>query len=189
MSEQAPHAASTLAPHPVSPTEAADRAALAHLVAAYGHGIDRRDYALLRTLYHPDAVDDHRPYYNGSASGYIDWLPSMLANWQATAHTALSALYLIDGDRAEGEIPARAWHLTLDGTRQFIAWGRYADRYERRDGVWRFAHRAFILDHVEDLPANSGSDFGSAGVDTAQPGAHDPVYVRLPLFAADRAGR
>lgn len=177
---------SRLAPHVIGPQELADRMALRHLADAYGHAIDRRDYALLRTLYHPDAVDDHAPYYTGSASGFIDWLPGMMANWQATMHTVMSALYAIDGDRAEGELATRAWHLTLDGTRQFIAWGRYTDHYEKRDGIWRFARRSLILDHAEDLPANAGDDFGSEGVGTGKAGADDPVYARLPLFA--RAG-
>ncbi|WP_353227351.1 nuclear transport factor 2 family protein [Novosphingobium sp.] len=171
-----------LAPRAIDPQAGADREALRHLVAAYGHGVDRRDWALVRSLYHDDATDDHRPYYNGSASGYVDWLPGMMANWRATSHAMLSALYVLNGDRAEGEVVARAWHLTLDGTRQFVAWGRYADRYERRDGVWRFAHRSFILDQAEDLPAPAGDDFGSTGVDTGRAGADDPVYTRLPLF-------
>lgn len=164
-----------------------DEAALRRLVDAYGHGIDRRDFALLRTLYHDDGIDDHSPYFVGSASDYIDWLPSMLANWSATSHIMLSALFLIDGDRAEGIVNARAWHLTADRKREFIAWGRYADRYERRDGVWRFAHRFFVLESVEDREAGGGDDFGSTGVATSAPGADDPIYQRLPLFGADRA--
>lgn len=172
-----------LAPRPISGAELADREALRHLVAAYGHGIDRRDWDLLRTLYHDDAVDDHTPYYCGSASGYIDWLPSMMANWQATRHTALSCLFALDGDRAQGEISAQAWHLTPDGARQFVAWGRYADHYERRDGIWRFARRSFVLDFAEDLPAQVGDGFGSDGVATGCAGGGDPVYERLSLFA------
>ncbi|MBS0474227.1 MAG: nuclear transport factor 2 family protein [Proteobacteria bacterium] len=175
-----------LAPHIVTAEEAADREALRHLVAAYGHAIDRRDYALLRLLYHDDAVDDHTPYYCGSASGYVDWLPTMMAHWQATMHTALSMLFAIDGDRAEGEITARAWHLTADGARQFVAWGRYADQYQRCEGVWRFARRSFILDFSEDLPAPAGGDFGSEGVATGRAGPDDPVHARLRMFA--RAG-
>ncbi|MFN3554217.1 MAG: nuclear transport factor 2 family protein [Novosphingobium meiothermophilum] len=175
-----------LGPRVISPGEAATRAALRHLADAYGHGVDRRDWALLRTLYHDDAVDDHTPYYCGPASGYVDWLPQMMANWRATMHTAFSQLLVLDGDRAEGEVMARAWHLTLDGTRQFIAWGRYADHYERRGGVWRFARRSFILDHAEDLPASTGDDFGSNGVGRGDAGAGDPVYARLGLFAPGR---
>ena len=172
-----------LAPHPMAVDEMVARESLRHLVAAYGHAIDRRDWSLLRTLYHPDATDDHTPYYCGPVDGYIAWLPTMMANWRATIHTAMSALFVIDGDHAQGEIAARAWHLTLDGSRQFVAWGRYADHYERRDSVWRFAKRSFILDHAEDLPAQTGNDFGSAGVATGCAGEDDPVHVRLSWFA------
>lgn len=171
-----------LAPRPVGVEDLADRAALRHLVDAYGHGIDRRDYALLATLYHDDAVDDHSPYFCGPARDYIAWLPGMMASWRATMHIALAALFVLDGDRAEGEVRALAWHLTSDGTRQFVAWGRYADHYEKRDGIWRFARRSFILDHAEDLPVAAGSDFGSDGVGAGCAGPQDPVYARLALF-------
>lgn len=172
-----------LAPRSLGIDEVVARESLRHLVAAYGHAIDRRDWALLRTLYHDDATDDHTPYYCGPVDGYIAWLPGMMANWRATMHTAMSTLFVIDGDHAQGEIAARAWHLTLDGSRQFVAWGRYADHYDRREGIWRFARRSFILDHAEDSPANSGDDFGSTGVATGCAGDDDPVHARLSWFS------
>lgn len=179
----------TLSPHPMSLDEGLDRIALQHLVSAYGHGIDRRDYGLLRTLYHDDATDDHSPYFCGPASDFIDWLPGMLGNWGATAHVMLSSLFLVDGDRAEGVVSARAWHLTVDGEREFIAWGRYADRYEKRDGVWRFAHRFFILDSTEERPANRLDSFATEGVETGKAGDADASCQRLPMFASDCARR
>ncbi len=57
----------TLAPHCIPPEEAADRAALRHLADAYCHAVDRRDYALLLSLYHEDAIDNHAPYFTGTA--------------------------------------------------------------------------------------------------------------------------
>lgn len=171
-----------LAPRPIGAKELGARAALRHLVDAYGHGIDRRDYALLATLYHDDAIDDHSPYFCGPAGDYIAWLPQMMASWRATMHIALSALFVVDGDRAQGEVRALAWHLTQDGTRQFVAWGRYADHYEQRGGLWRFARRSFILDHAEDLPVQTGSDFGSDGIGTGRAGLDDPAFARLGLF-------
>jgi len=166
--------------------EVADRLALQHLVCAYGHGIDRRDYALLQSLYHGDAIDDHSPYYCGPAKGYVEWLPSMMDNWRATSHCMLNMVFVLNGDQAEGIISARAWHLTADGTTEFIAWGRYADRYEKRDDVWRFTHRFFVLDSTEERSADIRDSFGTAGVETGKAGAEDPVYARLPMFAADR---
>src|SRR5438270_3408248 len=71
----------TIYPHDFSDDEVRDRMALQHLAAAYGHAVDRRDYVLLRSLYHEDAIDDHSPYFCGAASAYVDWLPSMLSNW------------------------------------------------------------------------------------------------------------
>ncbi len=178
--------APTLRPGMPAVDQIVEEAALRRLVDSYGHAVDRRDYALLRTLYHDDGVDDHSPYFVGPASEYIEWLPSMLANWSATSHVMLSALFLIDGDRAEGIVNARAWHLTADGKRAFIAWGRYADRYERRDGVWRFSHRFFVLDSIENRVVDNSDDFGSAGVAVSAPGLEDPIYSRLPMFGVDR---
>lgn len=179
----------TLAPHRVSAQETTDRLALQHLGVAYGHAVDRRDYELLRSLYHDDAVDDHRPFFTGTADDYVAWLPGMMANWSATSHRIVSMLHLIDGDQAEGELAASAWHRTLDGKRDFIAHGRYVDRYERRGGVWRFARRAFILDWSEDREVVQGDDFGTDGVATGRAGADDPVYALLTLFGSDRRGR
>lgn len=169
--------------------EAADRLALQHLVIAYCHGIDRRDYALLRRLYHDDAIDDHSPFYCGSAQGYVDWLPSIMQTWSKTTHSIDNMLFLIDGHYAEGELGAKAYHRTLDGHREFIAYGRYADRYEKREGVWRFAHRSFILDWSEERAVAQGDDFGTDGVATGRPGSSDPCYIRLPMLEADRAER
>lgn len=169
--------------------EAADRLALQHLAAAYCHGIDRRDWALVRSLYHDDAVDDHRPFFHGSADDYCAWLPGMMANWRRTAHSIDNMLFLIDGDHAEGEMGTKAYHETLDGTRAIIAYGRYADRYEKRNGVWRYIHRCLVLDWSEERPLPAEESDFAAGVRLGQAGKDDPVYEALPMIGKDRATR
>lgn len=178
----------TLRPHPVTPEEAADRAALQHLAAAYCHGVDRRDWALVRSLYHDDAIDDHRPFFIGSAEDYCAWLPSMMANWRRTAHSIDNMLFLIDGDRAEGEMGAKTYHETLDGSKAIIAYGRYCDRYEKRGGVWKYAHRCFVLDWTQEHDLPPPSDFAE-GVRLGAAGVDDPVYDALPMIGADRQTR
>jgi hypothetical protein len=167
------------------PTEVLDRMALHNLVSAYGHGIDRRDYTLLRSLYHDDATDDHSPYFCGSATDYVAWLPSMLSTWSLTSHVMSNMLFLIDNDRAEGVVSARAWHRSATGTTDFIAWGRYADRYEKRDGIWRFAHRFFILDVAETREVVPSEADHVTGVAVGRAGPDDPSLERLPLLRAD----
>lgn len=178
----------TAVPHVVTADEAADRLALQHLAAAYGHGIDRRDWALVESLYHPDAIDDHRPFFSGSPADYCRWLPSMMANWRRTQHSVSNMLFLIDGDRAEGELVALAYHETLDGTRAIASHGRYADRYEKRDGVWKYLHRCFVLDWTDEYPLQKESAFAD-GVRLGRADAGDPVYDALPMLGADRRRR
>ncbi|RZV49063.1 MAG: nuclear transport factor 2 family protein [Pseudomonadales bacterium] len=167
----------------------ADRVALQHLVNAYCHAIDRRNYALLRTLYHPGASDDHRPYFQGSAEDYINWLPSMLDNWQATSHAISNCLFIVDGDEAEGEILTRAWHRSKDGKQDVIGYGRYADRYQKRDGIWRFAHRSLVLDYADTHAVNLAEGSAEVADNAGQAGSGDPVYTALALFAKDRTAR
>lgn len=179
----------TLAAHAMDMTEMLDRAALQHLVCTYGHAIDRHDYRLLRTLYHADATDDHSPFFNGSADDYIAWLPSMMAQWSLTSHAMTNMVFLLDGDQAEGVITARTWHRAADHSYDFIAWGRYADRYCKQDGIWRFQHRFFILESSETRPVADANGFATDGVAMGAAGGDDPMYRGLPMMQADRAQR
>ncbi len=180
----------SLAPAPLTLEAALDRMALERLVVTYCHAIDRRDLALVRSLYHDDAVDDHGAMFCGSPDEYVAWLPAMLANWQATRHAVGNMLFLIEGDTANGEIPTTAWHRTVDGTRDLIANGRYLDQYARRGGVWKFLRRSLVLDWMEEraVAPSPGGEVDD-GVELGRAGPDDPVYARLPLFGADRLRR
>lgn len=177
----------TLRPHVMTTQEMLDHFALQRLVVTYCHGIDRGDLALVRRLYHDDAIDDHNPMFVGSADEYVAWLPGMLANWSATAHIIHSSLFLIDGDNAEGESTLTAYHRTRDNKREIIAYGRYIDQCHKREGVWRFHRRSLALDWSEerDAPQTAGIGEGAA---MGQPSDQDPVYTRLPLFRRQRGG-
>jgi len=61
--------------------------ALSELVHSYCRACDRRDFALVRTLYHDDAIDDHGAMFRGSVDEYVAWLPGVMANFEATVHS------------------------------------------------------------------------------------------------------
>ena len=120
-----------------------DKQALHELALKYCRACDRRDFALLRSLYHDDAIDDHGAMFCGSADEYLAWLPGVLANFEATVHSITNALYAVRGDEAQGELYTLAYHRTCaPAAREITIGGRYLDRYARRDGVWKFAHRS-----------------------------------------------
>ncbi|NWK96078.1 nuclear transport factor 2 family protein [Sphingobium lactosutens] len=125
-----------------------DRIALQDLVMRYCRGCDRRDFALVRSLYHDDAIDDHGSMFTGGPDEFVTWLAQVTPQWDMMRHTISNSLFVVDGDRAEGEHYVEAWHRTSGpDARQYIVLGRYLDRYERRDGVWKFTYRSLVFDH------------------------------------------
>lgn len=135
-----------------------DRIALIELVMRYCRGIDRRDYALVRSLYHDDAIDDHGAMFCGGPDAFVAWLPSMLAHWDATIHSISNSVFAITGDVAEGEHQVMAFHRThAPDRKEMVVWGRYLDRYERRADVWKFQHRSLVFDHGTIRPVDEES--------------------------------
>lgn len=175
----------SLRPGPMDLAGGLDRLALQTLAWTCCHAIDRRDYSLVRSLYHDDAVDDHGAMFKGGPDAYVAWLPGMMENWEATSHVISNMVYLIDGDDAEGELVVEAYHRTASSPRrEIIAGGRYLDRYQKRDGVWRFWRRSLVLDWSQTRPAAAETGPLDDGVSKGRTDAGDPCFERLPLFAA-----
>lgn len=146
-------------------SEAIDRLAITDLVMRYCRGIDRRDFDLVRSLYWDDAIDDHGDMFCGSPDEYVKWLPAVLEPLDCTIHAISNSLISVNGDTAEGEHYSENFHRTRKAPRQeIIIHGRYLDRYERRDAVWKFAHRRIVFDHGYVRPVNE-EGFAQAGAD------------------------
>ena len=122
--------------------EAADERAIRHVLTRYTRAIDRFDMDLLRTVYHPDAYDDHGGY-KGDVEGFIVYLQEVLPRFEGTQHFLGNMHIELDGDVAHTETYCQAWHHIAgeDGApdHDSVAGLRYVDRFERRDG--RVAHR------------------------------------------------
>jgi hypothetical protein len=155
----------------------ADKIELLEVVQRYCRAIDRRDYDLLRSVYHPGAIDLHGSNFQGPVEGFIEVVPRDLEPYSITSHMITNALFVVDGDTAEGESCVLANHVTKDNPpRHLVAAARYLDRFERRDGVWRIAHRTCVLDWSN---VEGGMDPGAiAGrVDKG-----DESYTALPML-------
>lgn len=161
-----------------------DRAALQDLIYKYCRGIDRRDFELVRECYHEDATDDHGEQFCGTRDGFIAWLPGALAQFEATQHRISNVLLAIDGDYAEGESYAVAYHRTPPpDAKELIGTGRYVDNFERRNGVWKFSHRMCINDSMSINTVDPGvfKDWVAA-IAVAQSNENDPSYRHLRLL-------
>ena len=172
--------------------ELLDKQACVELVYRLARAIDRCDEALLRSLFHADATDDHGVFH-GTAADFATWVMPVLQGMQRTQHCIANVLIEVDGDVAHGESYFTAHHAlpNPEGPDTYmVAAGRYLDRFERRDGQWRFAHRQACYDWNAQAPstdswkreAMAGWTFGRRGpadasyanfAGTLRPGAAD----------------
>jgi hypothetical protein len=134
-----------------------DKQAINELVYGYSRAVDRKDFALLRSLYSSDGYDDHGGLYRGSASGYVDWLEQAMQSCDITTHSVQNHLIALQGeDRAEGEVYVTAYHRLHNGSGGFnelIEGLRYLDQYQKIDGRWLFARRTLVNDWAQVGPA------------------------------------
>src|SRR3954452_24626552 len=76
-----------------------DESRIRKVLATYARAIDRMDWELLRSCYHPDAVED-RGRYRGSVDGFLEWVREALASFESTWHLVGTPLIEIDSDVA-----------------------------------------------------------------------------------------
>lgn len=161
----------------------ADQLEIQRLLALYCRGIDRCDAALLKTVYWPDADEEHG-IFNGKAWAFADFIVPLIRGMKITSHAISNVLIELDGDVALTETYVNAYHLMDDpqqGPLEMIVAGRYLDRFERRDGAWRIAKRTFVMDWNQNRPASvqwSGGMYDALDVRGSND-ARDPSHRHL----------
>jgi SnoaL-like domain len=152
-----------------------DKEAIRELVLLYSRGVDRKDIELLKSLYAKNATDDHGTHFKGSADAYIEFLAKSLPHLLAGGHFVCNHLIAVDGNTAEGEVYALAYHIFPDGKGgavQDTSGVRYIDRYIKEAGRWLFASRIVTFDFRDLKPIATPPGTASAP-------AEDPSYAAL----------
>jgi hypothetical protein len=152
----------------------ADRLDIQEVLYCYARGVDRRDWDLVRSVYHVDAHDDHGNY-KGNVDGFIENLKKRHAFIEQSMHVVTNCIIEFDGpDSAVVESYYITYQRLLPGAGQFRlnylsretllddeamqgqAIGRYVDRITRRDGVWRIAERTVVFEVYRGQPTVPG---------------------------------
>jgi hypothetical protein len=148
-------------------------------------GLDLGDAELIASAYHPDAVDEHgTEHYTGATAG-PGYVGKHLRKFRRHLHTVFNASIEVDGDRADCESYSIAYLVLADPDdpakeRLMTVAGRYLDRFERRDGVWRIAFRKFLIDWRTTTEIEPR---GADGPFEGKRSADDPSYALLRLLA------
>lgn len=148
-----------------------DEHELTSLLIRYCRGVDRCDEALIRSCYHPEAQDDHGTF-KGSGWDFAAYVTRSHRGQPLKQHALTNISLEIDGDAAWGESYAEM-RTTSDAGELVYGFGRYIDRFERRDGEWKIADRRVTVEGVAGASGFDPKDFVQARQDRS-----DPSYER-----------
>lgn len=163
--------------------------AIRDLVLQFCRAVDRGDVVLAQTLYEDDALDEHGFNRTNTAREFLDSIEAMEAGLTAIQHNITNHLIRVTGpDSAEGEAYVIAYHRAEDEdvANLLITGGRYLDRYTKREGQWRIAHRKCIVDwaHEMTVPAklHDGNPITDGSIPAGRMDAEDPSYSFFTAF-------
>ncbi len=159
-----------------------DREDIRQLAALYMRGLDRLDVDLLRAQFWDDARLEYG-IYSGSPAGFAEFCMQALREHVRNHHMIGQHIIELSGDEAFGEVYYQAYHKVMGGDgshRDLFISGRYVDRYERRDGFWKFAYRSELVDWVRDNPS-ADSMLDETPMIIGQRKPLDPLYHRTAM--------
>lgn len=158
---------------------AADKLEIADLSSNYMRGLDRLDAELERSVFWDDAWCAYG-IYDGGPDGFIEYCQTGLATHAANHHFIGQVNIDLQGDEAFGEVYYQAFHRVKNEAgedRDLFISGRYVDRYERRNDVWKIAWRSELVDWVREEAAADAWFTGSDMILGSRKPS-DPLYDR-----------
>ena len=160
----------------------ADRNEIYDVLVRYCRGIDRLDRDVVRSCYHPGAVDEHG-LYDGTVEEFIENAFTRQATVDVASHCIHNVMIeKLDESTAVCESYANATERSRedDGTLIDTVVGlRYVDRFERRDdGPWLIAHRIVVIDWSRRHVVDEGW-VGAASMTRGARSTADPIYAAL----------
>jgi hypothetical protein len=166
------------------------RDTVAEVLARYCRAVDRLDEDLLRGCFHLDAVHNA-----GTATDFCTHALAVAGSCIATHHQIGAPCIRVEGNEAFVEVYYTAYQRLPDsGTTVFgeaagedvIVGGRYVDRFERRRGEWRIAHRRHL---IEWRRFEEPRDRGFFASPSDRKGARDPSDAVYTIGAEDSRSR
>jgi hypothetical protein len=167
--------------------EMLDRQDIMDVLVRYCRGMDRFDKELLLSCYHPDAIDDHGAFV-GTPEEFFDYHHGWHAKYNTGHHHSISnTTFELKGNTAHTETYWLFESMNADASMS-LSGGRYLDRFEKRNGQWKIAARACIVEwggmlgDVQTDPAFAEAMFGSGTQrrDKTDRSYERPLLIRRP---------
>lgn len=180
-----------------------DRQEIEQILKLYCRAIDRVDVELLKSIYHPEATDDHGSF-SGNAHEFADYITSSMRTGVIDGiHTVTHCTIDVEGNFATSEayywayqsVPGGADNVRaffgdtyadtqaaagkIDQAQDYYCGGRYIDLFEKRAGVWKILRRKITNEWNDIRPSERLTTEGHVALFNL-PGRRDrqdPVYL------------
>jgi ketosteroid isomerase-like protein len=150
------------------------RVAIEDCLKRFARAVDRQDWKLARELYHDGAWDDHG-FFKGPPDAFLAHIARMHEVQQHSMHFNTNVLIEFQAkDRAFVETYVLVLQRFAD--RRVTASARYLDRFEKRNGDWRVAHRTLVFGDMVSEPMREPLSF-PPGFTEQKHGLDDPLYT------------
>jgi hypothetical protein len=178
--------------------ELLDKQVITDVIMTYARAIDRLDEDLLRSVFHPDSQHAHGfvgpssdpslPSSPGAPGDFVAFAFEILRTLTRTHHQLGNIFIELDGDDAYTETYFSAYHRmrakgdplaaanAYDTEMDWLVGGRYIDRMQKRQGVWKISHRTGITDWMRTEPPSSQGFVDIPADLQGQRGPQDLVY-------------
>jgi len=161
------------------------RTEIADTLLRFIRGIDRQDWALARSTYHDDAIDEHG-FFTGAPDDFLALVKRMHEHQLHSMHVMSNMLIEFEAsDRALVETYCLVFQrfgpgapgvaAGAAGVRK-MATARYLDRFEKRGGEWRVAHRKLIVGDTQEFPLDAPVKFPPGFIEQRH-GMDDVLYA------------
>lgn len=138
------------------------RQQLHDLVCAYSRAVDRLDYALMASVWAPDATVDVG-VFTGPADAYSHVITQPNPALVRCSHMITNEWFVVDGNEARGECyVTAATTVNMEGVEShMLVGGRYLDRFVCSDGRWKIQRRLFVQDwsRLQDIHPEAEAAF------------------------------
>ena len=165
------------------------RTAIEDCLKRFARAVDRQDWKAARACYHDDAFDDHG-FFKGPPDAFLAHIARLHEHQDHSMHFNTNVLVEFSSrERAFVETYVLVLQRYRAGAPNVpegsqglrnLASARYLDRFEKRAGEWRVAHRTLVFGDIVAEPMKEAHRFPPECTEQKH-GMDDPLYVTRSL--------
>ena len=150
------------------------RTAIEDCLKRFARAVDRQDWKAAREAYHDGAFDDHG-FFKGPPDAFLAHIEKLHAVQEHSMHFNTNVLIEFKS-REHDFVETYVLVLQRFADKRVTASARYLDRFEKRGGVWRVAHRTLVFGDMVSEPMTTPQKFPPEFT-VQKHGMDDPLYT------------